>query len=223
MTQPPRPSAAASADPQKAARGTAETAKKWRDTLRDQGYVKVELWIPPDMRAKAKALEQALRARAIITATPHLPHGPKEGRDMTETIQSPWTVHTLQQALTTSPQVEPTEMDIDLVPGAAPTLRITMLHHGNLPIYLNVNGEQILASTLLWPMADQEDRNRFNEFLLRTHKLVPLSTYGIVTIDGVDYYELFGALSARSSLSDVLTELRMLATNAIAAAELRAA
>ena len=45
------------------------------------------------------------------------------------------------------------------------------------------------------------------------HKLVPLSTVGINTYDGDDYYVAFGALSARSSDEDIALEVAMLFRN----------
>ena len=48
---------------------------------------------------------------------------------------------------------------------------------------------------LLWPVDEQADRHAFNEFLLKAQKLVPLSNFGITTVGGRDYYELFGELA----------------------------
>jgi uncharacterized protein YjfI (DUF2170 family) len=201
----------------------APAAKRWRDALKEQGFRKVELWVPADMVAQAKRIEQALRARAVIQASPHRggPGTRQGGTRMSDTIEAPWTIRTLHQAFGAAEPVASGLMEVELVSGAEPTLRVTMVDHGNLPIYISVNGEQILVATLLWPVAEQKEAARFNEFLLRTHKMIPLSTFGITTVAGTDYYELFGSLSAFCSFDEVLTELRMLATNAIDAAELR--
>ena len=48
--------------------------------------------------------------------------------------------------------------------------------------------------------------------------MVPLSNFAITEVEGRDYYELIGELSAESSLSMILLELRVLAENAISAA-----
>lgn len=213
----------AAGTPEEARLRGAPAAKRWRESLKEQGFRKVELWVPADMVGQAKRIEQALRARAVIQASPHRAGaGPRQGGTrMSDTIEAPWTVRTLHQALGAAEPVASGLMEVELVSGAEPTLRVTMADHGNLPIYLCVNGEQILAATLLWPVAEQKDAARFNEFVLRTHKMMPLSTFGITTVAGTDYYELFGSLSALCSFEEVLTELRMLATNAIDAAELR--
>ena len=64
------------------------------------------------------------------------------------------------------------------------------------------------------------DSAAFNEMILKTHKLFPLSTFGIaVGPDGRDYYEMFGSLSAGSILETVIFEIETLADNAMQAAE----
>ena len=56
--------------------------------------------------------------------------------------------------------------------------------------------------------------------ILKTHKLLPLSAFGIRQgPDGKDYYEMFGSLSAGSILASVLFEIETLADNAMKAAE----
>jgi hypothetical protein len=51
------------------------------------------------------------------------------------------------------------------------------------------------------------------------HKLIPLSSFGITTVGRDDWYELFGALSARSNADALVQEVAVLATNAVEAAE----
>jgi len=93
-----------------------------------------------------------------------------------------------------------------------------MHEHGDLELFVNVSEAQISASTLLWPCDEQEDQNAFNAFLLKSQKLVPLSNFGIGSVEGRDYYELFGELATSSRLDTVVIELRTLAENAIDAA-----
>jgi len=85
---------------------------------------------------------------------------------------------------------------------------------------MSVSGSQIIVDTLLWPVNEVEDSAGFNAMILKTHKLFPLSTFGIVAgPDGRDYYELFGSLSAGSILESVIFEIETLADNALQAAE----
>lgn len=134
-----------------------------------------------------------------------------------------WTIRTLRAALDACAPVRAGEFSLRIVEGADPVLLVTMHNHGDLEAFVNVSEEQIAASVLLWPCDEQPDRAAFNEFLLKAQKLVPLSNFGIATVDGRDFYELFGELATTSSLDTIVIELRALAENAIeAATDLRA-
>ena len=131
-----------------------------------------------------------------------------------------WTTSSLAQALQAGDLGG--EFVVDRIEGAEPVLRVTMPAQGGLAVFLSVAGEQIVVSTLLWPVDEQQDADAFNRFILKAQKLVPLSNFAITEVDGRDYYELIGELSAESPLRMIALELRVLAENAIAAAgELR--
>jgi uncharacterized protein YjfI (DUF2170 family) len=215
MPIPPKPSPAINA---------AQRTRAWRAEQRRLGLVKLELWIPETAKADIQAA-----ARSIITASsrgPALlknPSPPQGTPHMDQVIDTDWTVKSLSQALTQSALVRDGEMTVRVVEGTDPVLQITMNEHGDLPIFLSVGAEQIVVSALLWPVDEQEDRHAFNEFLLKAQKIVPLSNFGITTVGGRDYYELFGELACKTTLQTVVIELRMLAENAIrAASDLRA-
>jgi hypothetical protein len=110
-------------------------------------------------------------------------------------------------------------MTARVLEGTDPVLQITMNEFGDLPIFLSVGSEQIVVSALLWPVDEQENQAAFNVFLLKAQKLVPLSNFGITTVSERDYYEIFGELSCKTTLQTVVIELRMLAENAIRAAD----
>lgn len=129
-----------------------------------------------------------------------------------------WTVSTLKDALETSEAVTGGAFSVRIVESGAPVLLATMHEQGDLEIFVNVSDAQIAASVLLWPCDEQPDRAAFNELLLKGQKLVPLSNFGIATVDDRDFYELFGELATTSSLNDIVIELRTLAENAIEAA-----
>lgn len=138
---------------------------------------------------------------------------------MTDT---PWTVRTLKSALDSHEAAAAGELTARIVEGSDPVLMVTMHNQGELEVFVNVSEAQIAASVLLWPCDEQQNRDAFNEFLLKAQKLVPLSNFGISTVDERDFYELFGELATTSSLETVVIELRVLAENAIeAAADLR--
>jgi len=127
-----------------------------------------------------------------------------------------WTIGSLSDALGRGELAE--EIAVERIEGAEPVLIARMRNHGDLPIYLSLAGEQIVVSTLLWPVDEQADAASFNAFLLKAQKMVPLSNFAITEVEGREFYELIGELSAESSLSMILLELRVLAENAISAA-----
>ena len=186
---------------------------KYRERLRERGYVKREVWIPPVYTKILKDCETALRDDVM----PIIP------RTFTERKMSKdenWTTESLLEALKQSEPVTAGDIEVSLVEGADPGILVTMKEFGDLPLLMSVSGSQIIVDTLLWPVEEADDTAAFNEMILKTHKLFPLSTFGIVDgPDGRDYYEMFGSLSAGSILETVIFEIETLADNAMKAAE----
>jgi uncharacterized protein YjfI (DUF2170 family) len=185
---------------------------RYRARLRENGYVKREIWIPPDYTKILKDCETALRAGVM----PFIPRTVTE-RKMSEDRN--WTTETLYEALAQSETAGEGGIEVELVEGTDPGILITMTEFGDLPLLMSVSGSQILVDTLLWPVDEVSDPAAFNEMIMKTHKLLPLSTFGIRQgPDGREYYEMFGSLSAGSILESVLFEIEMLADNAMQAA-----
>ena len=197
----------------------AQRTRAWRAERRLRGLVKIELWAPEaareDIRAAVRAIVNASSRGPALINNPQPLQGPSP---MDQVIDTDWTVKTLSEALKASALTRPGEMTVRVLEGAEPVLRVIMHEHGDLPIFVSVGAEQIVVSALLWPVDEQPDRHAFNEFLLKAQKLVPLSNFGITTVNGRDYYELFGELACKTTLQTVLIELRTLAENAIEAA-----
>ncbi|CAN7625339.1 DUF2170 family protein [Phenylobacterium sp. LjRoot225] len=196
----------------------AERTRQWRAERQRLGLVKLELWVPPGAKSDIQAA-----ARAIITASSRGPalltnHLPQGSFQMDHVIDTDWSVKSLSEALNETRLLRDGELTARVIEGSEPVLQITMHEFGDLPIFLSVGSEQIVVSALLWPVDEQEDQPGFNVFLLKAQKLVPLSNFGITTVAGRDYYELFGELSCKTTLQTVIIELRMLAENAIRAA-----
>ena len=186
---------------------------KYRERLREKGYVKREIWIPPDYTKVLKDCEAALRAGVmpIILRT---------GTERKMNQDENWTTESLLAALQQSEPVTAGDIEVDLVDGADPGILVTMKEFGDLSLLMSVSGSQIIVDTLLWAVEEVDDSAAFNEMILKTHKLFPLSTFGIVVgPDGRDYYEMFGSLSAGSILESVIFEIETLADNALQAAE----
>ncbi|MGT2513639.1 YjfI family protein [Sphingomonas panni] len=104
-----------------------------------------------------------------------------------------WTTTGLADALRGAEFAD--ELSVERIEQAEPVLKVTMHHFGDLAIFASVAGEQIIVSSLLWPVEEQADQHAFNRFLLKTQKLVPLSNFAIAEVGGREYYELVGELS----------------------------
>lgn len=197
----------------------AERTRLWREERQRLGLVKLELWVPPAARSDIQAA-----ARAIITASsrgPALmrnPDPPQGSFQMDHVIDTDWSVKSLAEALSETRLLREGELTARVLEGTDPVLQVIMHEFGDLPVFMSVGAEQIVVSALLWPVDEQKDQAAFNVFLLKAQKLVPLSNFGITTIAGRDYYEVFGELSCKTTLQTVIIELRMLAENAIRAA-----
>lgn len=131
----------------------------------------------------------------------------------------PWNLTTLTQLFASDPEAVG---DVDVhVPPEGNVLYVTLKEKGDLDVFVTVSGDRdILASVILAPCSDIPNRAAFERMVLKTHKLVPLSSFGITTIDGQEWYELFGSLSARSSAAAVVEEVAVLAANAVDAADM---
>lgn len=206
--------------PEKGGISPAERTRQWRQERQRLGLVKLELWVPPAAKVDIQAA-----ARAIITASsrgPALmknPDPPQGSLAMDHVIDTDWSVKSLAQALAETKLLREGELTARVMEGAEPVLQITMHEFGDLPVFLSVGSEQIVVSALMWPVDEQKDQAAFNVFLLKAQKLVALSNFGITTVAGRDYYEIFGELTCKTTLQTVIIELRMLAENAIHAAD----
>ena len=186
---------------------------RYRARLREKGYVKREIWIPPEYTKILKDCETALRVGIL----PFLPKSPMGG-EMSE--EGNWTTESLCRALAQSETAREGTINVEMVAGTDPGILITMVEFGDLPLLMSVSGSQILVGTLLWPVDEVKNTAAFNDLILKTHKMLPLSTFGIRPgPDGREYYEMFGSLSAGSILESVLFEIETLADNAMQAAE----
>ena len=79
---------------------------------------------------------------------------------------------------------------------------------------------EIQASVLLDPVSHIQNNAAFEHNLLRANKLLPLSTFGITEVGGVEHYEIFGQLSGGSRSKRLSRDFKTLGRNAIEAAEM---
>ncbi len=185
--------------------------REFRKRLREQGLVKKEVWIHPDHAKQLHALEKQLRTRSGLVGT----DGGNTMNDKTKT----WNTVDLHQALQGSELFTSDSATAELIDAVEPSIHIVMREFGDLPIFLTVVGEQIVAESVLWSINEVKDVAAFNDTVLRTHKYFPLSTISLDNVGGTDYYHMFGALSASSILENVVFEIEVLAANVIHATE----
>jgi uncharacterized protein len=192
-------------------KSSAHYQRLFRQRLREQGLIKKEVWILPEHAQALAAFERKLRQPQVGLASME-----KEGGAMPQV----WTAQGLFDALSATELFKDGRAAIELIQGADASLHVTMREYGDLPLFIAVFGEQIIVEALLWPATDVRDGAAFNEQVLRSHKLFPLSSIGLETLpDGQACYTMFGALSASSVLSNVVQEIEMLADNVIQATE----
>ncbi len=184
--------------------------RRHRERLREMGLVKKELWILPEFAEELAAVERRMRQPRGSVPTQ---------KEIGMNEPKVWTASALHEALAATDAVRSGAVSVELLDGAEPSLHLVMHDYGDLPVFLAVVGEQVIVEALMWPVSQVKDAVAFNEEVLRTHKLFPLSTIGIEVIDGDPVYIMFGALDASSSLSNVVFEVDTLADNVISVTE----
>ncbi|MBI6578088.1 YjfI family protein [Pseudomonas viridiflava] len=198
-------------DPAKASKSSTDYMREMRLRLKDAGLVKREFWIRPENVDALRGIEKALRQ-------PFLGDRIKLEDFMTENTN--WTISSLQKALSELDLVTEGRIEMGVIEGDAAGIKLTMADFGDLPIYIAVEGDQILADATLIEVNKIKDVAAFNGEVLRSRDLFPLSSVGIERLaDGQEVYCLFGALSAASSLTVIVQEILTLADNVIRAAE----
>jgi uncharacterized protein YjfI (DUF2170 family) len=186
--------------------------REMRARLTAAGYVKRELYVLPENAEVLRSIEKVLRQ-------PYLGNRIKLEEFMTENIN--WTINSLHSALLELDAVKKKENEIELtlIQGAEPSLSLTMREFGGLPIMIAIAGDQILVDSVLVYASQVSDVEAFNDTVLRSRDIFPLSSIGIETINGETVYSMFGALSAASSLTVIVHEVLTLADNVIRAAD----
>ena len=131
-----------------------------------------------------------------------------------------WTTESLFSSLKDLPAFSNGSCTIEIIDGIDSSIVIAMHEYGDLPVFITAGGDQILVEAVLFSTEDVVDTAKFNEYVLKTHKFLPLSTISIDTDETHgDYYHMFGALSAASSINDVVHEIETLSENVIQATE----
>ncbi|VVP40345.1 hypothetical protein PS850_04869 [Pseudomonas fluorescens] len=131
-----------------------------------------------------------------------------------------WTIDRLYSALQALEDVVSNDITLSLAQGSEPSIKLQMNDFGGLPIYIAVVGDQIIVDTVLVDVESIKDVPAFNDAVLRSREMFPLSSIGIETMpNGQVVYNMFGALSSDSSLTNVVTEVKALVDNVQRASE----
>lgn len=133
-----------------------------------------------------------------------------------------WKVGPLASALAESDEVLNGRMSLSFIEGseADGVVQITLHECGDLSVLLGVSELEIQATVVLDPVSAIQDNAAFDHSLLKANKLLPLSTFGITEISGVEHYEIFGQLSGGSEIEEIIEEVETLGRNALEAAEM---
>ena len=185
--------------------------KQMRAGLSAAGYVKHETWVLPEIRSVLKELEKKLR-QPLMAGSPVLENNMIAGEN--------WSIDRLFSALQALDEVTSREITLTLMQGSEQSIKLQMNEYGGLPIYIAVVGEQIIVDTVLVDLESINDVVRFNDAVLRSREMFPLSSIGIESMpNGQTVYNMFGALSSGSNLTNVVTEVRTLIDNVQRATE----
>ncbi|MBF7074811.1 DUF2170 family protein [Glaciecola sp. MH2013] len=90
---------------------------------------------------------------------------------------------------------------------------LLIANEDGIDAWLAISGEQILVESLLFSVDEVKDAAALNEEILRTHMIFPLTTIGISSVAGTQYYTAFGSLSSQSKEESVLIEISTLFQN----------
>lgn len=192
------------------AKPSAFYVREFRERMRRAGLVKKDVWIRPEFAAELAQFEKRLRLMPGEATEP-------PGAGPVAVGDAPvWTLDALQSAIEAAQPVQAGAIAVTRLDGADPVLCLVMREYGDLPVFLALGGLQIVVQALMWPVDHVVDPGAFNAHVLRTHKLVPLTTMGIEPVAGVSCYVMFGSLDTQSSLANVLFEIETLAANVIA-------
>lgn len=183
--------------------------RRMRESLDAAGFVKHEAYVLPENKPLLKEMEKRLRQPLIAG---------KFKMESFMTAGNTWNTKRLFDALNALVADQSSsalgQASLTLIEGAEQAIKVDLQEFGGLPVFIVVAGEQIIVDTLLVDADDISDVSGFNDAVLRSREMFPLSSIGIETMpNGETAYNMFGALSADSSLTNVVTEILTLAEN----------
>ena len=100
------------------------------------------------------------------------------------------------------------------------SLVFALTDYGDLPVTLTYSDQEWVVMSEVAPTQAVDDKNTFNEVLLRLGMALPLVSVGIHALDGQDYYVVYGQLFADCKLEAISAEIEACAQAAIEIADL---
>ena len=195
--------------------------RSYRERMRQQGLVKKDVWIRPEHAPDLAAIEKSMRESSAGWTAPEAVAGLSG--------ETPaWTTQAIHKALSGPALLGSGDngghpgadmVSIEWIEGAEPSVCLQMHGYGDLPVFVVAGIEQVVVEAYLWPLSAVADPATFNALVLRTHRLLPLTTISIQVIAGEPAYIMSGALDSRSSLASLWFEIETLADNVINATE----
>jgi len=190
--------------------------QQYRQRLREQGLIKKEVWILPGNTSMLLNIEKQLRVSGVNHDSKN--NLKQQGNDAMKKVV--WSVSELYQELTHAELFTQGAASVELIDGVDACLHIIMHEYGDLPLFMSLSNQQIVVEALLWPVSIVKNEAQFNQGVLYSRKLFPLSTIAIENSgNGSLNYIMYGALSASSLLNSIIYELEILADNVIKATE----
>jgi uncharacterized protein YjfI (DUF2170 family) len=191
--------------------GNRRRQQAYRERLRAEGLVKREVWIRQEHAHVLARIEKLLRkpnAHPLIQALKGV-----------STAMSDINPASLLAGLESSQLALSGRYSFSLV-GAEDAVILAVAHDfGDVHVFIALTGEIAIVQATLFPVSQVTDTARLNDRILRTEKLFDLANISIDTHpDGSEYYVIYGALRASSSLDDIEFEIDTLAHNAVNAA-----
>ena len=105
--------------------------------------------------------------------------------------------------------------DVNPIPGEIEVLQIIIEDKEELPVFISVSEEQILCITYLFKDDEvKEDMaDEMNKAMLLTNISMPLSAFAKID----NQYVIYGSLSVKSDINDIIHEMEVLSGNAVEA------
>ena len=145
------------------AKSSAHYQREYRKRLRDQGFVKKEVWILPDNAKLLAECEKKLRLRDVGSSMV----GEIETGELFMTTNKSsvdvWVTSSLLEALRSEELFVGGAASIELIDGVNPSIHIEMKEFGDLPIFVTVSGDQVIVEAVLWSLEEVSDVAAFND------------------------------------------------------------